>query len=359
MRKKKVLILDSSFPINSRNIRLHEYLKNKHNAMVVTWNRFGNEEIKKHGYHIFNKKAKHGNRLLKAFYLPQYYRFIKEQVGRLRPDVIIASNWDMLILAALIKISYKFNLIYENRDMVCSRSMLLKSILTIIEKIGLNHANSMIMASRFFAVHYKGFKGDMLVIENKVSHDTRKYNRIESDKLRVSFIGSVRFYSILVNLIEAGRDIESMELHIYGDGPDKRRIKEYTDEHAIKNVTIHGGYEYSEIGKCYARTDVVWSVYPNTKSSGKKYVIPNKYYESLYFKVPGVFPANTGMGDLAACRNVGFVVDPYSIGDIRKLLMDILLNGDKLKEKVNNMQLINDDIIFENDVKKLEILLGG
>ena len=356
---KRILLLDSSFPLNSRNYRILEHLKNRYNVLAVTWDRqsIKREDLK--GYRIFQKKSDYGNKLRKLLYLPKFYSFVKANVLDFKPDAIIASNWDMLVIAALIKIKYKTNLIYENRDMVSSKNIITKYIMIILEGLALSNTDSMIVASRFFVEKYRHFNGDIVVLENKVSGSTKIENHTNSDKLRISFIGTVRFFDIMKNLIDALKDITHYELNIYGEGPDKIKIEDYLYKNNMKNVKVHGEFKYSEIGRCYSHTDILWSGYPNTESSNKKYVIPNKYYESIYFGVPGIFPEKTKLGDLVENQDIGFVVDPYSITDIRKLLFKILNEDNILWDKVENMKSYKNTIIFESDVSKIEKLIGS
>ena len=357
MKLKKVIILDSSYPINSRNLRINDYLNTNYCTFVITWDR--KEMIKdvNDRHKIFKKKAMYGKKLEKLRYFPEYFLFVRKNIRELNPDIVIASNWDMLVIASLVKVNINFKLIYENRDMVSSRSYIIKKTLSVFERIALINTDAMILASRFFLEFYSYYKKDKLVIENKVSKSITGYEKNKSNKLRISFVGTVRFYEILKNLIEACKEFQDIELNIYGEGPDRLKIEQLIKSQKIMNVKVHGEFKYEDIGEIYANTDIVWSVYPNTENSNKKYVIPNKYFESIHFKIPGIFPMHTRVGDLIKDQNTGYIVDPYSRDEIRLLVEFILKNREDVMIKVNNIMKNIEGISFEEEIEKLKIII--
>ncbi len=146
---KKVIFLDSSYPINSRNERIIKVINKDHHVKVITWNRT-KDTITNTDYQIFNRIAPYGSRFKKLKYMFQYYSFIKKEILSFKPEIVIASNWDMLFLASFIKKKFHFNLIYENRDMISTSNSLVKYSLEAIERISLKNVDSMILASRFF-----------------------------------------------------------------------------------------------------------------------------------------------------------------------------------------------------------------
>ncbi|MBX9954126.1 glycosyltransferase [Peribacillus simplex] len=354
---KKIMILDSSYPVNSRILRMYNYLKLISDVKIITWDRKGNFQDYSENHLVYNQKADYGNKLEKLKRIPSYYNFIKFNIDEFKPDILIASNWDMLALASLYKGKNKFKLFYENRDMVSSKYSLIKCFLTFIERISLKNTDAMILASRFFEEKYNYYKGRKVVIENKVPQEIVKYNKTKSGKLRISFIGSVRFYDILVNLIEASQEFAEVEINIYGEGPDRNKLQRFVEEKKISNVIIHGRFDYLDIGKLYSETDLVWSVYPNTENSNKKYVIPNKYFESIYFQTPGFFPALTKTGNLVNDEQIGYVVDPSSKKDVFDKIKYILENKGDIENKKKKLVQYNDDFIWENEILKVKNLL--
>ena len=122
----KVLCLESSYPINTRTQRIIDSLGD-FKIHVCTWDRSSKKKEEMDGYSIFHTPSVgYGNRMLKLIYLVSYAFFIKGVIKREKPEIIIASHWDMLVISALLKRNEK--LIYDNVDLPEFR-------LSIIEKL--------------------------------------------------------------------------------------------------------------------------------------------------------------------------------------------------------------------------------
>lgn len=106
-----------------------------------------------------------------------------------------------------------------------------------------------------------------------------------------------------------------------GEGHDLKALEKYSE--GIDNVYFTGRYEYDKIEYLYYNSDIVWAAYPN-KDYNVKYAISNKFHESLHYNVPCIFSEKTSLGDLVLRKEIGFVVDPYSVEKIRELLGRIL-----------------------------------
>lgn len=135
--KKTFLVVDSSYPINTRTQRFVDSLADafgKGNVKVVAWNR-DNKNVKDSDYYIYSKQAAYGNRLEKIKRIWGFRSYIKNTIKSLNPDVIIASHWDCLFLVSGL-ISKDTTLIYENLD-IPTGNKIVRKILKILENRGL------------------------------------------------------------------------------------------------------------------------------------------------------------------------------------------------------------------------------
>lgn len=337
------IVIDSSYPINTRNEKLVYSLKQAfpHISIIsIAWNRDGRQICDKDkNMPIYNKKSVYGKAVHKLINLFGYYKFLTRCNKQYMPKVIIASHWDMLLLAALFK-RKKQLLIYENLDIPTSKSVLLLSVLRWIENLSLKRTAMIIFASRFFVDLYGNFKGKKIVLENKpfISHSSLKRNifhkKEKSDALVLSYIGLVRYADILKNLIDAIKDNNKIILNIHGEGQDLEIVKKYANE--CHNVNFSGRYEQKDIENLYLSSDVIWASYPN-KDFNVKYAISNKFHESLEYKVPCIFSNKTKLGDFVQSNHLGFIVDPYSVESISLLLCDLVANQNILDNVKQNI----------------------
>lgn len=348
----RVLLLDSAYPINTRNIKILNSIK-KHtthcDVTICTWNRDGREisDNDKFNYETFNRKAQYGNPFKKLIQMFSYYKFLKKCNDKIKPTIIIASHWDMLILAFFFKLKYQ-KLIYEILDIPTASFSLVQNTLNFIERKCLSKTDALIFASRFYCDLYKDFTGKKIVLENlplesNVSNII-KYQYV-SDKFKISFIGKLRYFSVMKNLIDAVDNLD-VEILFWGEGPDYNALKEYSEGNS--QIKFFGKYDYDYISDIYNLSDLVWAVYPSLDYN-VKYAISNKYYECVKFKVPGIFAKNTHLGDFVDKEKIGYTVNPYSVADIKSLFQDILINKEKNLSVKNNLLLSKENKSWENN----------
>lgn len=344
MKNIKIILIDTSYPINSRNQRIVESLSGlvgKSNIKIITWDRKGDGSLEiLENYSVFSRNAPLGDKKAKLKLLFQFKKYIKNIINSYNPNIIIASHWDSLLIAASLK-KNKQILIYENLDMPCG-GFLIRKIISIIERYSLRKADAISYASRFYMPFYSFFKGKHILLENKLPQSALSENS-DSDMmeghLKVMFNGSIRYPETMLNLFEAIGNNNNIELLIFGypAGKDGEDILKKAENY--KNIHYKGSYRYSEVPLLYSNVDVVWAVYPSNDFN-VKYAISNKFHESLAFNVPGIFACDTKLGELVSLKKIGFVVYPYSIDLIKELFENLINNKKNLLESTkSNLKL--------------------
>ena len=335
---KKIVLLDTSYPINNRNEKIMRSLS-LYEKNIITWNR-DNRKIQKNNNckeYFYNATVNYGDIYKKLLMIFSYAFFINKCLIRIKPDYIIASHWPMLVIAALIK-SKNSDLIYDNRDVPTSKIIIIRKIIMLIERAALRKVNCIMLASRFYKKKYIYFKKNIYIIENKpyktiLENVPKKYFQL-SNQLKISFIGTVRYYNCMINLIEAANGLP-IDVLFFGEGPELKSLKDYTKNH--KNIYFYDKYNYNDIKCIYDLTDIVWAVYPN-KDYNVKYAISNKFFESIVFEKPSFYANNTELGKFVNKCDIGFTVNPYNIDEIRNYFNNIINNKNILKIKTENIK---------------------
>lgn len=338
---KKIVLLDTSYPINNRNTKILLSLSG-FERFVITWNRdnrmvTANEDWKEYFY---TAEAPYGDLFRKLMKIFSYSSYIKKCLRQIKPDCIIASHWPMLVAAAIIK-PKGVKLVYENLDIPTADNRIVLRILRLIERMALKKADCILLASRFYKDLYSFYCRPVHVIENKpfraaLSDKAAKFSH-DSDRLKISFIGTLRYFNCMRNLIIAA-DKLPIDVLFFGEGRDYQLFKDFSKE--SENVYFFGKYDYEDIKCIYDLSDVVWAVYPN-KDYNVKYAISNKFFESLIFEKPAFYADDTELGRFVVKHNIGFVVDPYNTDAIRDCLIKII--GDKkiLPDKITDIKKYN------------------
>lgn len=334
----KLLLLDSSYPINTRNSKLAETLTTSMNAVVevCAWDRELRSETLLEGYYLYRKYSRIGSLKQKLCNLYGYYRFIRKVITQHQYNVLIASHWDMLFLAACLKQKGQL-LVYENLDIPTHRNRWVLKVLLGVEKWALKKTDSIVFASRFFAPLYASFKGKKFIIENKPLIATSSASSAKhTSRLIVSYIGLVRYIGILKNLVDAILLYDDVDLYIHGEGQDLEELRQYAS--ASSRVHFTGRYEQHDLPRLYAGAHVVWAAYPN-KDYNVKYAISNKYHESIAYKVPCIFAERTELGRWVSEKKIGIVVDPYEVSSIAEVIARCLSDETYLMDIAAHLQI--------------------
>jgi glycosyltransferase involved in cell wall biosynthesis len=258
----------------------------------------------------------------------------------------------MFIIAKLIKLP-KTQIIYDVPDLPASNNFIVYKILKSIEEIFITKNDVILLSSRFFVENYYKIKSRKLIIENMPKKNiihTNNNLHFKKNRLTIAFIGNIRYLEIFKNLVDAAYEVD-LDLLFFGGGPEEEKLKNYAEN--MNNIHFFGKYDYNNISKFYKITDLVWAAYPS-KDINVKYATSNKFYESLVFNKPCIFSKETKLGEYVARRNIGIIVNPYSVSDIRELFNKLLNNNTYLSEIKNNIKNINKkDLFWDNQEKKI------
>ena len=336
--KKVFALVDCSIPINNRNQKIINSLREHYKDVVIhviTWNRENIQLENDPYFHAYDKVAAYADVKAKLHGLMGFKKYIKSVLVDINPDVIIASHWSNLILVAGSKKKDQI-LIYENLD-IPTGPFPLRFLEKMIEKWCLRKVDLIIHASRFFRPLYKQ-SIHQIILENKPAFKPSRKESAAGSPLKIAFVGSVRYQDILKNLSNAIMNNSNFELYFHGSGEDLDVMKQYCK--GANNVIFTGKYDYSKVVSLYHQSDVIWAGYPN-KDYNVIYAISNKFHESLYVGVPCVYSEKTALANFVKTQNIGLVVNPYDSGAIKDLFEDIIsgkVNLEAIKQSMKDFQ---------------------
>lgn len=184
--------------------------------------------------------------------------------------------------------------------------------------------------------------------------EKENYNGCEkskADKLRISYIGVVRQYNELKNLMDACKKMDDVKVSIHGSGVAYKELNDIKNNY--NNVVVTGIYHYTESAKLYSETDLLYALYPTTSI---QYLTsyPVKLFEAIITKTPIIVSKGTVLEDFVKEYGIGFTVDGSNVEDIRDLVKYINENRYILDEKIENLEKIQYDYSWEEVVKNLD-----
>lgn len=175
--------------------------------------------------------------------------------------------------------------------------------------------------------------------------------KTNSDKLRISYIGAVRQYNELKNLMDACKEIEDVEIYIHGAGVAYKKLNDIKNNY--KNVNVTGKYDFTDSARLYSETDILYALYPTTSI---QYLTsyPVKLFEAIITKTPIIVSKGTVLETFINNHGIGFVVDGSKIEEIKELIEFINNNRDLLEEKEKNLEKIQYDYSWDEVVRNLD-----
>lgn len=179
--------------------------------------------------------------------------------------------------------------------------------------------------------------------------------KIEYNKLRINYAGTVRDYASLSMLITIIKDDPEIEVHIYGAGGILDDLKKASND--IENVYIHGPYDgVRDSENIYKNTDIVYSVYNPDKENWCT-ALPVKLFESLCTETPMIAVEDTIFGNFVKENDIGFVFN-YGEEGLRKLIKEVK-NPNVLKNKKENIKKIKNRYTWNQIVMNLDEIYKG
>lgn len=347
----KIVLIDTSIPINTRNVKFVESLRQfmpESEVKVITWDRDNYSGNIPDNFIVYHAVAEYGNAKEKLKKMFGFGKFVHRVLNETLPDVIIASHWESL-LCTPNKLPNKPLIIYENLD-VPTGGIVVRGITRYLELRKLKNVDLIIHASRFFKELYPD-SIPQIILENKSKFNFEAIPHEQHDRKVVSYIGTVRYRDILSNFIIGASQVNNVDVEIFGDGQDLDYLKKEYGK--LKNVRFHGTYSFSEIPMLYSKSDIVWAAYPN-KDYNVIYAISNKFHESMMCGVPCIYANNTKLGDYVEKEGIGFVVDPYSVDEIRKLITSFAKGEIDLTPYRERLNAQNESLTtWDDDFKKV------
>lgn len=343
---KKILVVDTTWPINSRTERFKNSLKSTFNVIVVAWNRGSRVTKIPESTYLLESELGYGNQIKKLLYLPKFAWHLYRSCQKEKPQIIFASHWDSLFCAIFVKTllrKHKIKLVYDCLDMPTFSNKIIFRLVNLIEKKALKFVDLTIFASRYFKELYP-VDIKSLVFENYPSSSLLGSKEMlptwlenyDIDKLKqinnIAWIGVVRYFNIINNILLAIKDT-NICFFIFGDGPDIDKVKCAVDNYGLADrVIFFGRYAPADLRYIYKLSGLVWAAYP-TLDFNAVYAISNKYFECSFFEKRIILSKNTKMAENLQKTPSVVLVNEYDPSNIKENILSSISMPSYMYEK--------------------------
>ncbi|WP_421811686.1 hypothetical protein [Flagellimonas sp.] len=248
----------------------------------------------------------------RAFVFLKLLSLIYAKYG-LRKKSIYVFGLDLRALSFFIM---NANVDYEISDIVWLYSGKTKrKLMSFLDKFLAGKSRKVVFTTKsFYDGYYKDkvSESQVIVKENKLETYNRvgSVEQIQTDKLRISYIGAFRYAEIIKNLTDVVVGNEDIILNFYGathGGKIIEDIEKAVNENS--NIHYHGPFKNpDDLEKIYEANNLNFVVYDNTLEN-EKVAMPNKYYESGFFNIPIVCAKGTYVGERVLENKMGWTID--------------------------------------------------
>ncbi len=139
-----------------------------------------------------------------------------------------------------------------------------------------------------------------------MSQTKRKNSLRNGGKIKILYIGNIRFFDYLWDLIEKIQNDSRYELIVAGGGSEP--LMKLVKERGINNVLITGKFPKEETPKYLEEADVIYNLYGN-EDVNLRMALSNKLYYALYLHLPILVCPNTAMCRITGECGIGYIVE--------------------------------------------------
>lgn len=355
------MILTNGFNPDPRVFKEAKSLvENGHSVEILSWdreNRYIDREteiidgIKIKRFFIDSKYGS-GTKQISAYI--SFCRQLRKYVAKREYACFHAHDIDGMLAAVIV--DRKKKIIWDMHEFFdgFNYGVLRKSIYHIISLICFRYADAIIYVIESQKKRYskKAKKGTLqeIVMNCADQNVFDNFQRTESDKLRVSFIGTVREFDTIKLMMDTAEKFSDVNFYIHGSGVSYCDIKNISN--GYRNTFLKGHFEFKYVKTLYENTDIIYSVYDSNMLNIKE-AFPAKGFEAIITETPIITNKNTFFGDLVSKFDIGFVIDEKKKGDLEELFKVITQNKKILTEKSCNISKIKQDFLWEKQSQKL------
>ena len=275
---------------------------------------------------------------------------------------------DLWVLPAAVVLSFfkHCNLIYDAHEFyggleVFTRNKIRKKIWMVFEYLAIPRVDVLITVSEQLAELYQKKYPNLKsvrVIRNlpktEFSDEGLKTSGFPVTKDAVIlFQGHFRPGRGLLNLFKAFSEIEDAHLVMIGGGELEEDLKEVVEKKNLaKRVTFMGYLPTDDLIRTTAQADLGIALFEPT-SINYAYALPNKFFEYIMAGIPVLASNIKTFEDYIGTYQVGLTVDPSDISAISRKLVDMLSDGEKMRQWRSNARKASKELNWELEAKKL------
>lgn len=266
-------------------------------------------------------RAPYGKPVIAAYY-PLFWIWILLKLLRIRPKIVHSCDLDSVFPALLYRLLMrKAKVIFDVFDsyalLVRPTSKILSKMFMCLELLAASRSDAFVTVSNKQLAIFEAAKLKRIEIIMNVPLVMPRLKILEQGtkqkKFRIVYAGSISEDRGLVQLSEATKDIDDLELIIAGIVINRNtlvKIKQFSHIHYV------GQLKYEQALQLQASADLILALYdPNVAIN--RIAMPNKVFEAMMLGVPII----TNLTDIIKETKCGVVVNYYDTDAIKQAVL--------------------------------------
>ena len=267
----------------------------------------------------------------------------KEKPNRL----VVLTQYPAFFLRKILLNDYKEKYYFDVRDY--NKLFTKRFIKTIIDN------------SIYTFISSEGFRkwlpsSDKLVVNNNLPQEIVYFQNHKIDyksKISIAYFGAFSYLEENINLLKIVGNNKKYEIVYAGFGEIEKDLKKFCELNNFSNVLFLGKFKREDKTKLYSNICLINAIY-GCKSMLTTTALPNKFYDSLAYRIPIVASKGTYLGEIIEKEKIGFTVNldlsdfEDNINSFINDYNDSLFNKKcemLLKQYINEEQMMNDCFI--------------
>ncbi len=253
--------------------------------------------------------------------------------------------------------------VYEESDLVHTYlpNALLSRIMGVLDKRLIRKSRLTILTSEGFLHYHFGEEKpkNVHVIPNRLSasvSDSPTVEKKRHERLRMAFVGKIRFKTIFSFADIFCRRFPQHEFHFYGLFSSEQDRLLFEPLKSLPNCFFHGPYKTPrDLPAIYAGLDWVLAAY-DTDYENVRYAEPNKLYEAIYFETPIIVSKGTFLAERVEQWGVGLTVDASDETQVVALVNG--LSDELTQEKIDRIRAIPKCSVMDHPDEWVDLVLS-
>jgi len=243
-------------------------------------------------------------------------------------EIIHACDFDTAFTSRICAKLLSKKLVFDIFDYLSTNpTNIFEKLIRRLENNIINKADGVIICTEHRKEQIRGTNPKRLAIIHNSPEKLAGDSNIENEKTldeqnvyKVTYVGILQDYRLLIEMGEVIANMKNVELHIGGFGKYENHFEQLTKKH--KNIKYYGKLSYEETIELAKNSDIITAIYDPTIGN-HYYAAPNKFYEALMLGKPLIMARNTGMSDLVEKNDIGVLID-YTKESFEKSLKELI-----------------------------------